>query len=211
MFLLFLFFIIIRRPPRSTLPDTLFPYTTLFRSREALFDTHTTLAPGLGPVDHWRQRVARSYDACIPASRERRKRPIGGLSSRQIDGSRQQVPGRRTWDGKGLASPPGREEDACYSTFCCSEAEMRGGLAMVCSTTQKRSVSFSNWSMRSCGSSASRSKAMRMSRKPTGASLSTPRVPRKSRSPSTMTRPPASLKSIAVRSEEHTAELQSLM
>src|SRR3546814_18985417 len=26
------FFIIIRRPPRSTLTDTLFPYTTLFRS-----------------------------------------------------------------------------------------------------------------------------------------------------------------------------------
>src|SRR3546814_9796316 len=25
----------IRRPPRSTLPDTLFPYTTLFRSRRA--------------------------------------------------------------------------------------------------------------------------------------------------------------------------------
>src|SRR3546814_1093054 len=26
------FFLIIRRPPRSTLPDTRFPYTTLFRS-----------------------------------------------------------------------------------------------------------------------------------------------------------------------------------
>src|SRR3546814_15079094 len=26
------FFLMIRRPPRSTLPDTLFPYTTLFRS-----------------------------------------------------------------------------------------------------------------------------------------------------------------------------------
>src|SRR3546814_13531499 len=26
------FFLIIRRPPRSTLTDTLFPYTTLFRS-----------------------------------------------------------------------------------------------------------------------------------------------------------------------------------
>src|SRR3546814_17631206 len=32
-FLLFgLFFLMIRRPPRSTLTDTLFPYTTLFRS-----------------------------------------------------------------------------------------------------------------------------------------------------------------------------------
>src|SRR3546814_18918018 len=34
MFLLyfFLFFLMIRRPPRSTRTDTLFPYTTLFRS-----------------------------------------------------------------------------------------------------------------------------------------------------------------------------------
>src|SRR3546814_17314346 len=30
---LFFFFLIIRRPPISTLTDTLFPYTTLFRSR----------------------------------------------------------------------------------------------------------------------------------------------------------------------------------
>src|SRR3546814_15612047 len=32
------FFLMIRRPPRSTRTDTLFPYTTLFRSR-----THTLL------------------------------------------------------------------------------------------------------------------------------------------------------------------------
>src|SRR3546814_17934754 len=30
----FVFFLIIRRPPRSTRTDTLFPYTTLFRSRQ---------------------------------------------------------------------------------------------------------------------------------------------------------------------------------
>src|SRR3546814_15023992 len=29
---MFVFFLMIRRPPRSTRPDTLFPYTTLFRS-----------------------------------------------------------------------------------------------------------------------------------------------------------------------------------
>src|SRR3546814_8329018 len=28
----------VRRPPRSTRPDTLFPYTTLFRSVERVFD-----------------------------------------------------------------------------------------------------------------------------------------------------------------------------
>src|SRR3546814_16627576 len=33
MFTLLLFFLMIRRPPRSTRTDTLFPYTTLFRSR----------------------------------------------------------------------------------------------------------------------------------------------------------------------------------
>src|SRR3546814_11239079 len=33
LFYAFLFFLMIRRPPRSTRTDTLFPYTTLFRSR----------------------------------------------------------------------------------------------------------------------------------------------------------------------------------
>src|SRR3546814_18273031 len=32
MLFLFVFFLMIRRPPRSTRTDTLFPYTTLFRS-----------------------------------------------------------------------------------------------------------------------------------------------------------------------------------
>src|SRR3546814_3041485 len=32
MYFLLLFFLMIRRPPRSTRTDTLFPYTTLFRS-----------------------------------------------------------------------------------------------------------------------------------------------------------------------------------
>src|SRR3546814_14105103 len=35
LFVLFFFFLMIRRPPRSTRTDTLFPYTTLFRSLEA--------------------------------------------------------------------------------------------------------------------------------------------------------------------------------
>src|SRR3546814_13898485 len=38
MYLLFFcfFFLMIRRPPRSTRTDTLFPYTTLFRSRDCI-------------------------------------------------------------------------------------------------------------------------------------------------------------------------------
>src|SRR3546814_9115032 len=35
---LFVFFLMIRRPPRSTRTDTLFPYTTLFRSPAAVCD-----------------------------------------------------------------------------------------------------------------------------------------------------------------------------
>src|SRR3546814_1079413 len=36
MLFLLVFFLMIRRPPRSTRTDTLFPYTTLFRSRLGL-------------------------------------------------------------------------------------------------------------------------------------------------------------------------------
>src|SRR3546814_9235900 len=35
---MFFFFLMIRRPPRSTRTDTLFPYTTLVRSTRAAFD-----------------------------------------------------------------------------------------------------------------------------------------------------------------------------
>src|SRR3546814_11527667 len=38
LFCFYLYFLMIRRPPRSTRTDTLFPYTTLFRSRSG--DAH---------------------------------------------------------------------------------------------------------------------------------------------------------------------------
>src|SRR3546814_11110637 len=37
MYYMLFFFLLIRRPPRSTRTDTLFPYTTLFRSRLGAF------------------------------------------------------------------------------------------------------------------------------------------------------------------------------
>src|SRR3546814_2410264 len=46
--LLFLLFLMIRRPPRSTRTDTLFPYTTLFRSEDA----HRPGVRGEGAGDH---------------------------------------------------------------------------------------------------------------------------------------------------------------
>src|SRR3546814_3242593 len=46
MFVVMLFFLMIRRPPRSTRTDTLFPYTTLFRSRDRV-----EVAPGSERLD----------------------------------------------------------------------------------------------------------------------------------------------------------------
>src|SRR3546814_15327674 len=57
----FFFFLMIRRPPRSTLTDTLFPDTTLFRSRKApsriLLRRPTRLIEILRPDRH-------AYDGC---------------------------------------------------------------------------------------------------------------------------------------------------
>src|SRR3546814_16643975 len=44
------FFLMIRRPPRSTRTDTLFPYTTLFRSQGPAG------GPGGLPVGDWKRR-----------------------------------------------------------------------------------------------------------------------------------------------------------
>src|SRR3546814_8060645 len=41
----------IRRPPRSTRTDTLFPYTTLFRSSEVRHEYWARIATGSGRVD----------------------------------------------------------------------------------------------------------------------------------------------------------------
>src|SRR3546814_108560 len=45
--MIFIFFLMIRRPPRATRTDTLFPYTTLFRSA---YSVVATAAPGIFPA-----------------------------------------------------------------------------------------------------------------------------------------------------------------
>src|SRR3546814_16914887 len=50
LFSIFVFFLIIRRPPRSTRTDTLFPYTTLFRSG-LLPQPHPTCSIELAPAE----------------------------------------------------------------------------------------------------------------------------------------------------------------
>src|SRR3546814_15944095 len=46
----FFFFLMIRRPPRSTRTDTLFPYTTLFRSAQAQLVLAELVVQGCGGV-----------------------------------------------------------------------------------------------------------------------------------------------------------------
>src|SRR3546814_1382090 len=61
----------IRRPPRSTRTDTLFPYTTLFRSRGLLANTRAALekARKAGvPVGYVRVGFSPDYRECPPAS-----------------------------------------------------------------------------------------------------------------------------------------------
>src|SRR3546814_8895279 len=47
----FFFFLMIRRPPRSTRTDTLFPYTTLFRSLAGRVTFFTTIAGAWAAVE----------------------------------------------------------------------------------------------------------------------------------------------------------------
>src|SRR3546814_13646691 len=59
-FLTFFFLLMIRLPPRSTRTDTLFPYTTLFRSRIAIFlpiDAVRGIAVNLEPAEIQARRL----------------------------------------------------------------------------------------------------------------------------------------------------------
>src|SRR3546814_17764463 len=64
------FFLMIRRPPRSTRPDTLFPYTTLFRSTEQRAVHVTAQLPGqFAAVPGAPQRLGRHRDGRKGAGR----------------------------------------------------------------------------------------------------------------------------------------------
>src|SRR3546814_3483076 len=59
----FIFFLMIRRPPRSTRTDTLFPYTTLFRSHHGLrHHRHDQLRPRRGLHDWLVRSLHRSEE-----------------------------------------------------------------------------------------------------------------------------------------------------
>src|SRR3546814_6258046 len=57
------FFLMIRRPPRSTRTDTLFPYTTLFRSAEAGARIEHSIVNADADPDIGNLATSRSFDA----------------------------------------------------------------------------------------------------------------------------------------------------
>src|SRR3546814_16279216 len=114
LFLCFLFFFLrIRRPPRSTRTDTLFPYTTLFRSgRDARKDRGAMHRDWVaGPQDrharvrsrrrrHPRRGATRSYRAALGGERARRGPPRAGPRRRSEErrvGKEGVRPGRTRW------------------------------------------------------------------------------------------------------------------
>src|SRR3546814_6248834 len=75
----------IRRPPRSTRTDTLFPYTTLFRSsRDRVFGAHQQ-AEILAAV--LQESLDQAIDALVDIGAQLVKRPlVGGLSGQPLNG-----------------------------------------------------------------------------------------------------------------------------
>src|SRR3546814_3742054 len=71
------FFLMIRRPPRSTRTDTLFPYTTLFRSNPCL--AGQVLSGGLRFLASW---MAPDAGTGIPPTGPGRERRAAWASSR---------------------------------------------------------------------------------------------------------------------------------
>src|SRR3546814_17615231 len=68
---LLFFFLIIRRPPRSTRTDTLFPYTTLFRSKGTARPANAPSIPRHGSAHRGRSRDSRTR----PPSHKARSAP----------------------------------------------------------------------------------------------------------------------------------------
>src|SRR3546814_5517875 len=96
------FFLMIRRPPRSTRTDTLFPYTTLFRSIAGHARRRTRAAQAgrhraAGPAAHRAERTGRGAQAGAGKARPaviagnpaaRRARPGAGRGGRMAEPAR---------------------------------------------------------------------------------------------------------------------------
>src|SRR3546814_19772273 len=98
----------IRRPPRTTRTDTLFPYTTLFRSYRfwdgAFFPTDRGDSPHRSPLHRAQARcTSQTSPGFAPAPRRRR---AGDISCREPDGSSSHHPTGHNGRHLDYAVPP---------------------------------------------------------------------------------------------------------
>src|SRR3546814_14012818 len=96
----------VRRPPRSTRTDTLFPYTTLFRSRPAVFADR----PGMGAgqaVSQARPEVLGAGAAEHRRLRLKRPRRVAEVAACRLDVEHQVVAHARQ---RGAAAAPRSDE-----------------------------------------------------------------------------------------------------
>src|SRR3546814_13757708 len=90
----------IRRPPRSTRTDTLFPYTTLFRSRVARAQPDLWPARQSGTRDRYRSVRRRSLSDRGRIDQAPRRQPVGDARGGE-DADRQRPAQRATAPGDG--------------------------------------------------------------------------------------------------------------
>src|SRR3546814_3152051 len=101
---IFFFFLIIRRPPSSTRPDTLFPYTTLFRS--------TPGAVAAAPPDGFREPRRIPADSVVHSRRQRRSAALPEPCAGQgVRGSRPVPAGIRASRCRQVLAPRLRSEE----------------------------------------------------------------------------------------------------
>src|SRR3546814_13561481 len=116
MYMIFVFFLMIRRPPRSTRTDTLFPYTTLFRAvisravRTGLF-LFRNKCPRIVRLEHYGCKPI-----MFPAANDRGVTELSG-SPVLLLLVRNSRPGVRTRISRGHKN---RSEERCVGKECVS-------------------------------------------------------------------------------------------
>src|SRR3546814_11166555 len=70
------FFLMIRRPPRSTRTDTLFPYTTLFRSPQGAGNIMPADRPRPGVIGHVGIEISTAQRVQQQETEDARRRPV---------------------------------------------------------------------------------------------------------------------------------------
>src|SRR3546814_6402326 len=128
------FLLMIRRPPRSTRTDTLFPYTTLFRSHQAglrpkaLKPGRFPCAPGPGGLQGPARRPAAAPASPMKEASMAGRELVGGSGGRiHCHALRPMAPGDKPRGDRGVAGRGERKES--YVAPSCSAALLRRRVA----------------------------------------------------------------------------------